>query len=107
MFDDEEFFALIFETGYRKALTAIQLDDREELVLTLRQYHTVIRDQVELDQFVDGLNAYAFLSIIRQYPQLLKPLLVSQEVPLSKRVWVLACIHMYRCMYMFIISVSS
>lgn len=107
MFDDEEFCALTFETGYCKALTAIQLDDREELVLTLRQYHTVIRGQVELDQFVDGLNAYALLSIIRQFPQLLKSLFVSQEVPLSKRVWVLACIHMYWCMYMFIISVSS
>ncbi|MDA8002265.1 MAG: hypothetical protein MPL62_13375 [Alphaproteobacteria bacterium] len=63
----------------------INLDDRVELILTLRQYHTIIKGQVEMDQFIDGLNAYQLLDMMRAQPELMKPLLVSQqEIQLTK-----------------------
>ena len=77
VFCNENFASLVFDTGYRKALSIIHLDDREELIKTLRQYHTMIRGQIELDQFVIGLKCYGLLDMIREYPLLMKPLFVS------------------------------
>ena len=69
----------------------IKLDDKEELLLTLHQYHTMIRGQVELDQFVYGLKTFMLLDLIRE-PQLMKPLFVShQGIQLSKGLTFFLC----------------
>ena len=59
-----EFSALLVETGYRKAYVSVTLSDRQDLLLTLRQYHTMIRGQVELDQCLDGLREFGILGVI-------------------------------------------
>ena len=87
IFQNEDFCTLTTDTGYRKPLTVITLNDREELVITLRQYHTFIRGQVELNQFVEGLNAYGFLRMVRGHPELMKPLFVAHAgIKLTKGV---------------------
>ena len=65
----------------------IKLDDKEELLLTLRQYHTMIRGQ-----FVYGLKTFMLLDLIREQPQLMKPLFVShQGIQLSKGLTFFLC----------------
>lgn len=73
------------ETGYRKALARISLEDREEIVLILRQFYTLVRVKPELDQFIDGLKTLELLDMVREHPQLLRPLFVAgTPVQLSK-----------------------
>ena len=67
--------------------------------MTLWQYYTMIWGQVELDQFIDGLNAYTLRDMIKQFPQLLKLLFVSKDIHLSKSVWVLTT----ACMWMSLV----
>ena len=90
IFENEEFSSLLFETGYRKPLITLQVDDKGELASTLRQYYTILRGQVELDQFIEGLNTYNLLSMVRQHPDQFKRMFVQDEgVQLSKGVHVL------------------
>ena len=76
----EEFSSAVRETGYRKALSMVQVNsDRDDLALTLCQYFTIARGQLELEQFTDGLKAFALLDMMRQHPRLFKPLFTACE----------------------------
>lgn len=72
------------ETGTRKPLSLLTLDDKEELIKTLCHYCVLLRGQCELDQFVEGLRTYGMLEMIRNYPLLMEPLFVSQKDQLDK-----------------------
>ena len=79
IFCNDNYSSLVIDTGYRKPLTMIELSDREELTLTLRHYYTMIRGQVELDQFIVGLKTYQVLEMMQANPELMKPLFMSHE----------------------------
>lgn len=40
--------------------------------------------KAETDQFFDGLDVLGVTSIVRKYPDLMKPLFVPENVPLKK-----------------------
>lgn len=46
----------------------------------------MLRGQCELDQFVEGLNTYGILDMIREHPQHMEPLLVAHQSQLNKGV---------------------
>ena len=75
---------IVTEAGYHKPLPLIKLSDHEKLSLALGHYYTVIKGKLELDQFVEGLNTYDILSMIRKYPKLMKPLLICKGVQVTK-----------------------
>lgn len=74
LFEEDGFSDLLLETGYRKAFTTVTLTDRQDLLQTLREYYTMIRGKVELDQYVEGLVDLNLRGLVQQYPQILKPL---------------------------------
>ena len=84
LFENEESLLIVTEAGYHKPLPLIKLSDREELSLALQHYYTMIRGKLELDKFVEGLNTYDILSMIRKYPKLMQPLLVCKGVKITK-----------------------
>lgn len=83
--DDERASILVDETGFRKSLTLLTLEDREELIVILCQHYTLIRGRMELDQFVEGLRTHKVLDMVRAEPLLMKPLFVSTAKKLTKR----------------------
>ena len=84
MLTSEETLSLVAETGYRRPLGTLALQFCDELSMALRQYYTVVRGQVELCQFVDVLKTYGVLDLIREHPELMKPLLVLEKHELTK-----------------------
>ena len=68
--------------------------------MTLWQYYTMIWGQVELDQFIDGLNAYTLRDMIKQFPQLLKLLFVFEGHPSKQK-----CVGTYYCMHVDVFGI--
>lgn len=62
----------------------LELHDKKDLRSTLLHYYTFLRGQVELDQFVEGLHTYSVLTMIREYPSLMKPLFVHINYKLMR-----------------------
>lgn len=68
---------MILETGFRRPLIRITLQDKESLQSTLRHYYSFISVKAEIDQFAEGLATFGVLDMIRQHSQFMRPLFVS------------------------------
>ena len=71
--DKEENNGLITETGYRKPLSLLKLEDIPQLKQTLRD-HVLVKVKAELDQFCEGLTTLGVLDKVKMYPSLMAPL---------------------------------
>ena len=79
LFDDENVLKgdndnLVDETGFRKPLSQLTLQDRPNLQWVLRDHHTVLKIKPEIDQYCDGLETLGVLECVRKYPCLMRPL---------------------------------
>lgn len=63
------------ETGYRKA---VKLENRDEIVQVMANYHTLLKVKAQIDQFLDGLRCLLIDEEIQRYPQLMQPLFVQK-----------------------------
>lgn len=77
IFEDSDTSGKLLETGYRKPLTSITVNDREVIAVVLKLYHTLIKVKAEIDQFVDGLRCLGIDRYIKQYPELMEPVFVN------------------------------
>ena len=66
--------SLIVETGYRKPLCMITVEDIPGLKQTLRD-HVLVKVKAELDQFCEGLNTLGVLEKMKKYPVIMAPFL--------------------------------
>ena len=64
---------LIIETGYRKPLCRLTMQDVPGLKQILRD-HVLVNVKAELDQFSEGLNTLGVLEKMKKYPLLMAPL---------------------------------
>ena len=64
---------LIIETGYRKPLCKLTMEDVPGLKQTLCD-HVLVKVKAELDQFCEGLKTLGIQEKIRKYPSLMAPL---------------------------------
>ena len=72
VFTDYDFASLLYETGYRKSLTELVVDDRDEICNILATYHTLIKIKAQIDQFVVGLQCIKGLhGYMKRYPALM------------------------------------
>ena len=83
IFYDSDTSGLLLETGYRKPLTCVTLNDREEIAVVLKLYHTLIKVKAEIDQFVDGLQCLGIDWYIKQYPELMESVFVNEPKTLT------------------------
>ena len=72
------------ETGFRKALCLLTVNDKDHLKKTLRDYHTLIKTKAEMDQLFEGLQNQSVLETIIKYSFLMKPLFVAEATVLNK-----------------------
>ena len=81
IFENEDNSALLFETGYHKPLSQLEIDDVEGLRAALTNYHCIIKVKAAMHQFLEGLQMGGVAEYTRTHPQLLKPFL--QHIPLK------------------------
>ena len=62
---------LLFQTGYRKRLS---LEGKTEVCSALADYHLMAKAKGAMDQFIDGLNSFGLLVVMKQNPVLWEPL---------------------------------
>ena len=79
IFADNDTSDKLLETGYRKPLTSLTLNDREEIVGVLKLYHTLIKVKAEIDQFVEGLQCLGIHGYMKLYPELMEPVFVNKN----------------------------
>lgn len=53
----EEYFNLLYDTGYTKPPTSIKLEDREELEHILKKYYCLVKVKAFIDEFIEGLQS--------------------------------------------------
>ena len=77
--------ALVTDTGYRVALTQLKVTDKENLCKAVREYHTLIKVLLEINQFGEGLESLGVLTMMRKYPNLLQPYFINTgKKPVNK-----------------------
>ena len=76
--------ALVCDTGFRKPLCLLTLDDRESVKRAIQDHHTLLKIKPELDQLCEGLKALGVLDSMKKFPQIMKTLFCRQEEKLSK-----------------------
>ena len=81
--------AILNETGYRKPLALLKLDDRTSIIAVLLDYYLMIKVKAEMDQFKDGLEMLGFLKAFQANPKLWEPYLMNVKTPLSSGIFLL------------------
>ena len=82
VFRDESHSKLIEETGFKKPLDLLHLEDVGDVVEMLRA-HSVLRVKAELDQFTDGLRCCGVLGAVREHSSLMSSLFTHCPVDLT------------------------
>ena len=73
----EEATDQLHQSGYRKPLCRLDLNDKNTLKSALVDYHCLLKVKAAMDQFCDGLQRVGALQLVRTHPKLLKPLFVA------------------------------
>ena len=67
------------EAGYTLPLTSLKLDNREDLIKTLRLHHVILRSKAVLDQLMSGLSCLGVLEAIQRNPVLFQPFFIADK----------------------------
>ena len=85
LFENDQWLTVLLETGYRKALSSLTVEDLIGIKRTLRNFYMLLRVKAEIDQFLEGLSCLGVLDQVRSHPMLMQPLLIpSEKCKLSK-----------------------
>lgn len=80
IFAEDEAACVLLESGYRKVLLDLVIDDKEEIANILGTYHTLVKVKGPIDQFITGLQCIDGLhEYIKKYPETMKPLFVRDQ----------------------------
>ena len=75
----DEALDLLLVTGFRKAVHSLTLDDSNDIKNALLSYHLIAKVKAELDQFIEGLHTFDFLSLVKADPETWKIFFVYAE----------------------------
>ena len=62
------------ETGYNKPLSLLTMEDLDNILLCITDYHCLIKVKASMDQFIEGLTSGGVMDSIRNFGLLLKPM---------------------------------
>ena len=80
VFIDDEVATLLHDTGYRKLLTEVVVDDKDEICNILATYHNLIKIKAQIDHFVTGLQCIKGLyEYVKRYSDLMRPLFAQDN----------------------------
>ena len=75
----DEIRDLLLQTGYRKPITLITMQDRDGLVSAMIDFHLMAKVKCIMDHFVEGLKTGGLLDSIIQQPNLWEPFFVHSS----------------------------
>ena len=58
----------LVQTGFRKSVTCLTLDDAPSVSNALVEYHCMIKVKAAMDQFKNGLNALGLWGMLQECP---------------------------------------
>ena len=61
------------------SINKLTLNDRSDLKSALIDHHCMLKVKGYMDQFIEGLDALGVMSVIRKYPQAMKPFFCVQH----------------------------
>ena len=67
----------LHQSGYRKPLCRLDLNDKSTLKSALVDYHCVLKVKAAMDQFCEGLKEVGVLQLMKMHPSIFKPLFVA------------------------------
>ena len=76
------------ETGYMKPFEALTLDDKEEIISILMEYHCLVKPKACIDQFAEGLQSTGVLHYIRNYGGMIRNQFKFQPLILTTGIYV-------------------
>lgn len=79
---DMDFEVMLTETGYRKPISSLVIEDKSNIVKTLKT-HMLLKVKAELDQFCEGLKTCNILEAVIKNPSVMSPFFISAEVKLT------------------------
>lgn len=82
LFQREEEATLLYETGFKRAVSSLSLGDKADLISVFK-LHLLVRVKGETDQFLDGLRTCGVLDAIRDHPQLMSHYFLHHPVKLT------------------------
>ena len=83
VFAIDEAASLLMETGFRKPLSKLDMNDKPSLRSSLIDFHCLLKSKAAIDQFAEGLSHLHVLDRMRHLPDLMKPLFVNESKPLT------------------------
>ncbi|XP_019859447.1 PREDICTED: G2/M phase-specific E3 ubiquitin-protein ligase-like isoform X1 [Amphimedon queenslandica] len=83
LFNSSE-FDFRFDAGVTISVSAVKIEEKEELILAFVNNYLIYSCKGELDQFKNGLKSLGILELLQQYPTLMKPLFVYSKEPCMK-----------------------
>ena len=84
MFLLEEAATILFSTGFRKPTSKLTLNDKAPLRSAILTHHCMLKSKAALDQFLEGLEVLDVLGMVRLNPEVMKPLFVDEQKPLTR-----------------------
>lgn len=74
VFSDENYLyqSALMETGYMRPFASLTMDDKEEIISILIDYHCLIKPKAAMDQFAEGLQRTGVLHYIKHHHSILR-----------------------------------
>ena len=81
--EGEDALTYLMEIGFTKPLSLVHLSDKEEIVSNLITFRLFIKVKAVMDQFKKGLDEAGVLQHMTKYFDIMTPLFVNEEIPLT------------------------
>lgn len=72
-----DYIELLFESGYNKPASKVELCDRVDIVQTVALHKVILSSLAELSQFRNGLSTLGVLDAIKAHSQILSSFFLS------------------------------
>lgn len=72
---------------FKKPISKLVTNDKARLRSALIDFHCILKPKGAIDQLAEGLTNLDILYMMRQYPELMRPLFMDQAKPLTAGIY--------------------
>ena len=95
-----DYLDVIVKTGYRKPLQKFVLSEKSQPLSIFFDFHIMAKSKAELDQLVQGLELFQFISMVRLHPVIWETYFLFRDSCSAPLTPGLLGINWFRSMYM-------
>ena len=60
---------MLYDTGFSKSIKDLALMDKSAIIMSLMDYHLMVKVKAQMDQFKEGLTVLGFLQVLVSAPR--------------------------------------